>query len=370
MLNRVYQNDASRLKGIFSSVVIPNTIQELGNEVKKDNSVTIRGAGTGFSGGCIPENDTVISMLRMNRVLSFDEKNKIIEVETGMILDDLNEYLEKYDLEFPIIPFSKNICTIGGMIANNSVGIYSLKYGKIVNFIESIKIINNKGEVEEKSRVSISDYCGLEGITGIIVSAKLKVIKRTQKTLDVISFLDIKEVQELIKELRLRRDVCMIKIIDKTISKELGFSERNNLIIGYESNQGKIIEEKSKQIIDSLFEVFYFLLKNYEIIEDIKIVSDKANEIIPFFEKNNICFFGDIGFGNIYLGLSNETKRIFPQLIEIIKKNRGKINSSFGIGIKKKSFLDRLDLELYNSVKKRNDPENKFNRGKIIDYGI
>jgi len=53
-------------------------------------------------------------------------------------------------------------------------------------------------------------------------------------------------------------------------------------------------------------------------------------------------------------------------MINFIKKNRGKISGEHGIGILKKEFVEVNDKKILINIKKRTDPLNKFNIGKVI----
>jgi UDP-N-acetylenolpyruvoylglucosamine reductase len=364
----IYQSDSSKINGELEEFFCPKTISELSYLVKKYPFITIRGAGTGIAGGAVPQNDVVISMLNFNRILKFDEKRHVIEVEAGRILDDLNEFLSEKGYEFPVIPYSKNICTIGGMIANNSFGIFSAKYGSVSRYVESIKIMDSEGIVKEKGRVEISDFIGLEGITGIILSVKLRVVKKTKKTFDVVKIKNLERIDDLIREIKARNDVCMLNFFDKNISPLLGFEDDNTIIVGYESNNGIIKNKEADALVKKIFGIYPILIKqNYEKIENLKIFFDKSKEIINLLNENKIPVFGDLGFGNIHLCF---TKNHIPKLEELIKyakKNRSKINTGMEIGLIKKNLINVINKNIYFSVKKRNDSLGKFNINKIID---
>jgi glycolate oxidase len=54
--------------------------------------VTPRGAGTGLSGGAIPQfGGVVISMERMNSILEIDERNLQVTTEPGVITEVLQK---------------------------------------------------------------------------------------------------------------------------------------------------------------------------------------------------------------------------------------------------------------------------------------
>src|SRR5690606_10621051 len=80
------------------AVVRPATTDEVAAVVRACDEhrvpLTVRGAGTGLSGGCIPQADGVlVSMERMNAVVEIDADNFVAVVEPGVQLDQLDEVL-------------------------------------------------------------------------------------------------------------------------------------------------------------------------------------------------------------------------------------------------------------------------------------
>ena len=69
-----YESDASKIHGHAVGVLIPATIKEICKAVSSNSNITPRGAGTGLSGGAVPENGLVIEMNKFNKILKFDTR--------------------------------------------------------------------------------------------------------------------------------------------------------------------------------------------------------------------------------------------------------------------------------------------------------
>src|SRR5690606_25361521 len=101
-----YASDATeQLKFLPDVVLKPSTAEEVSQIVKycNENSlpITPRGAGTGLSGGALPiKGGVVISLERMNKILSIDEKNFQVKLEAGVINYDLQLALSELNLFF------------------------------------------------------------------------------------------------------------------------------------------------------------------------------------------------------------------------------------------------------------------------------
>ena len=95
-----------------------------------------RGAGTGLSGGALPVGDgVVVSLARMNRILSVDLDSERIVVQPGVTNLQVTEAVAAAGYYYAPDPSSQQVCTIGGNVAENSGGAHCLKYGFTVNHV-------------------------------------------------------------------------------------------------------------------------------------------------------------------------------------------------------------------------------------------
>ncbi|HWV57117.1 MAG TPA: FAD-binding protein, partial [Longimicrobiales bacterium] len=95
-----------------------------------------RGAGTGLSGGALAlEGSVVISLARMNRILSLDPENRRARAEPGVVNARLSEAAAPYGLYYAPDPSSQAACTIGGNVAENAGGPHCLRYGVTTNHV-------------------------------------------------------------------------------------------------------------------------------------------------------------------------------------------------------------------------------------------
>lgn len=106
-------------------------------------SLTVRSAGTDMSGGAINESIIVNMTAYMRNLIDVSETSA--RVQPGMFY----RHFERKTLEFgslmPSYPASRELATVGGMVANNSGGEKSLEYGKTDNFVTQLKVILGDG---------------------------------------------------------------------------------------------------------------------------------------------------------------------------------------------------------------------------------
>ena len=155
-----------------------------------------RGAGTGLSGGALPVADgIVISLARMNRVLSVDLDAERVTVQPGVTNLEVTEAVAAEGLYYAPDPSSQQVCTIGGNLAENSGGAHCLKHGFTVNHVVGLELVLPDGQV---TRLDASDpgpdllgvLVGSEGTLGIATEVTLRVLRRPEAVVTLLGAFD------------------------------------------------------------------------------------------------------------------------------------------------------------------------------------
>ncbi|MFH1521642.1 MAG: FAD-binding oxidoreductase [archaeon] len=366
---KAYGGDASQLKGRALDVIFPKSVADVRRIVANTKRIVIRGAGTGLAGGCVPQNglDVVIDMSKMDKISELDIERRTVEIEAGVILDDLQDYVAKYNLEFPINPFSHAVCTIGGMIATDAVGSRAVKYGKTSNWVKWVEVIDDTGNLHRKGITELSDYSGMEGITGVIVRACLKLSPKKKRTGSLISVENYDEIISIVRDLKRNSNISMIEFFGKMISEKIGLGKNYHLIVEYEDDSGKLSDEEYKKILTMREQMGSLMVEEgYTYLEDPKVLLDRSGKLVKWFEERDIPFFGHIGVGIFHPRFNEEQKKYIPEMMKLVKRLGGQISGEHGIGILKKEFVEVNDKKILINIKKRTDPLNKFNVGKVI----
>jgi len=159
-----YSIDTSLLKVRPKLVVFPKDTEDIKNlvlyvrEHKKEDptlSITPRAAGSDMSGGPLNESIILDVTKHIFGTPAINATNKTVQVLPGTFYRDFEKETLKHDLILPCYPASKNLCAIGGMIGNNCAGEKTLIYGKMEDYIESLKVVfadGNEYEVKPLSR--------------------------------------------------------------------------------------------------------------------------------------------------------------------------------------------------------------------------
>ena len=158
----MYATDASVYRKIPLGVAYPKDNSDLKKLVHfaSKNSISLipRAAGTSLAGQCVGDGLVVDISKYFTKILEFDEKNKTITVQPGVIRDELNIYLKPFGLFFGPNTSTSNRCMIGGMVGNNSSGTTSIKYGVTRDKILSLKTILSNGEEAEFKSISAKEF--------------------------------------------------------------------------------------------------------------------------------------------------------------------------------------------------------------------
>ena len=149
----VYSHDASIFEVRPKIIVHPKNTEDIKNLVKwvasnkdhnKELSLTARSGGTDMGGGTLNDSIILDFTAHFNRILGVGES--LATVEPGVFYRDFEKETLKENLLLPSYPASREICTIGGMVANDSGGEKSLRYGKTENYIQELHVVLGDGE--------------------------------------------------------------------------------------------------------------------------------------------------------------------------------------------------------------------------------
>ena len=141
----LYATDASVYRQVPTGVVIPrhegDVLRTL--ELARENELPIlpRGGGTGLAGQTCNAAVVLDFSKYMNAIRRIDAERRIAVVEPGVVQAQLNAALAPLGLFFAPDPATKDRCTIGGMVGNNSCGAHSAAYGKTVDNLEALDLV-------------------------------------------------------------------------------------------------------------------------------------------------------------------------------------------------------------------------------------
>lgn len=189
-----YLDDTSRARpeGQPLGVVTARTSRDVQHALRWAHEhrvpVSIRGAGTGMTGGALAYRDgLVISLAGMTRILDVDPLNRLMDVEPGVVTADADAAAAAHGLMYAPDPASSRESTIGGNIAVNAGGLRCVKYGVTADSIAALEVVLADGTLVVtggRTRKNVVGYdltrlfTGSEGTLGVITRATLRLVPR------------------------------------------------------------------------------------------------------------------------------------------------------------------------------------------------
>ena len=153
-----------------------DSVDRIKDFVRNNNEVIARGNGRCYGDASLSEH--IFSTKRLNKFISFDRLNGIIECESGVLLSQILEIIVPQGYFLYVTPGTKFI-SVGGAIASDVHGKNHHAEGCFSEYVEAFSLLNENSEVITCSRTENTDKfwatIGGMGLTGIILSAKFKL---------------------------------------------------------------------------------------------------------------------------------------------------------------------------------------------------
>ncbi|MDR3459389.1 MAG: FAD-linked oxidase C-terminal domain-containing protein [Verrucomicrobiae bacterium] len=148
---QLYATDASPYQIVPGAVAFPKNTKQAAAIIQAalvgGLSVTPRGAGTGLSGGAIGDG-LIVDFARHNQqIWDFDKERGTVRVGAGVVLDQLNKFLQAEGYCFGPDVATSSRATLGGMIANDSSGAHTPVYGTTGHHVNELEIVMCDGKI-------------------------------------------------------------------------------------------------------------------------------------------------------------------------------------------------------------------------------
>lgn len=171
----IYATDASSYRQVPLAVSFPKSTDDIKRLVSyaRENKISLipRTAGTSLAGQVVGKGLIVDVSRYLNEILEYNDEEKWVRLQPGVIRDDLNRFLKPYGVFFGPETSTANRAMMGGMIGNNSCGSNSVVYGSTREHLLSVKAVLSDGsEVEfgDLSKDEFNKKCQLESLEGNI----------------------------------------------------------------------------------------------------------------------------------------------------------------------------------------------------------
>ncbi|MFA6038177.1 MAG: FAD-linked oxidase C-terminal domain-containing protein [Legionellales bacterium] len=429
-----YGSDSTQQFFMPDAVVFPQShedvvfITRLCNEYKIP--MVARGLGSGTVGGALPiQAGIVMSMVRMNEIISLDTANRVMIAQPGITNFAIQTAAGKHGLFWAPDPGSREFCSLGGNLAHNASGPRAIKYGTVRENVLALKAVTGEGNTINTGAYTTKSVVGYdltrlligsEGTLATITQATLKLLPLPQKQMTLRAlYKNITGATHAITAIMGQAELpAALEFMDKTtvelVRKYGGIALPNDvqalLLIGIDGNENniyqilEIIKQAAKnpdlitiEIANTEQEVHQLwqarrrispslrYVAPKKINEDIVVPVSRIPELISGLEKLSnqygitIVSFGHAGNGNIHVNLmydpANEKQaahidQCLQDVFTLVLTLKGSLSGEHGIGVSKQAFLsqevDENTLSIMRNIKKVFDPNNILNPRKIF----
>lgn len=218
-----------------SAIVFPKTIEEVQAIVRWANTHQVAlvpsGGRTGLSAAAVAANgEVVVSFDYMNRILDFNEFDRTVHCQAGVVTEQLQNFAEEKGLYYPVDFASAGSSQIGGNIGTNAGGIKVIRYGMTRNWVAGLKVVTGAGEILELNKDLIKNatgydlrqlFIGAEGTLGFVVEATMR-LERAPKNLTamVLGTPDLEAIMPVLHAFQSRVDLTAFEFFsDKALAK-------------------------------------------------------------------------------------------------------------------------------------------------------
>lgn len=389
------------------AIVFPKTTEQVQAIVRWANQHKVAlvpsGGRTGLSAGAVAANgEVVVCFDNMNQILAFNDMDRTVVCQPGVVTQQLQMFAEEKDLYYPVDFASAGSSQIGGNIGTNAGGIKVIRYGMTRNWVAGMKVVTGKGDLLELNKDLIKNatgydlrqlFIGAEGTLGFVVEATMR-LDRAPKNLTalVLGAPDFDSIMPVLHAFQNSLDLTAFEFFsDKALAKVLARGDVPApfetdcpfyALIEFEAVSEEVTEQalatfehcmeegwvldgvmsQSDQQLENLWKLREYISETiahwtpYK--NDISVTVGKVpaflRDIDEIVAKNypdfEVVWFGHIGDGNLHLNIlkpDNLSKdEFFAQcatvnqwVFETVEKYNGSISAEHGVGMTKRDYL-------------------------------
>jgi FAD/FMN-containing dehydrogenase len=430
-----YNVDWLRLgRGQGPLVLRPETTDEVSKILKHCNerrlAVVPQGGNTGLVGGSNPVFDEIVlSLSRMNKVISLNDTSGILTCEAGCVLESLDNFVGEKGLMMPLDLGAKGSCHIGGNVSTNAGGQRLLRYGSLHGNILGVEAVLADGTVMDCMSEMRKDntgydlkqlFIGSEGTLGVVTKVNILLPPKPKSVnvafLGMNTFDDVKKVYKAARSM-LGEIISACEFMEKDALKLVVRNLRGEqpiddypfymLIETSGSNQNHD-EEKLSSFLETMLEEEIvvngtlttdgakiqaiwalrdnfgeaYMREGYSYFYDVSLPLDNYFELVEVLKqrlsgKSQVVHgFGHIGDSNLHVTIVSDThsqelmELIEPFIFDWTAKHRGSISAEHGLGMLKAQYIyhskSREAVEMMRRIKSLFDPNGILNPYKTI----
>ena len=390
-----------------TAILFPKSTEEVQKivhwAIANNTALVPSGGRTGLSAGAYATNqEVVVSMEKMDKIIEFDEMERTLTCQAGLITETLQNFALEKGLYYPVDFAARGSSQIGGNIATNAGGIKVIRYGLTRNWIKGLTVVTGCGDILELNKSLVKNasgydlrhlFIGSEGTLGFITKCQIQL---TQKPRELKVFLlavpELAAIMEVYKSFSSQLALTAFEMFTDVALKYVRQQGHVDTPLQTESSYYVLVEleEENEETLERAMLLFEQNLENGFIVDgtlaqnsqqarDIwrlrEDITEATSEFLPYkndvsvrvskvpefiinmdqilktdYPEFDVVWFGHIGDGNLHINilkpehLSSEEfmqkcHDVDHKLFSLIEKLGGSISAEHGVGLVKKPFL-------------------------------
>ncbi|QLC72870.1 FAD-binding oxidoreductase [Pseudomonas sp. LPB0260] len=390
-----------------AAIVFPKSVEQVQAIVRWANQHKVAlvpsGGRTGLSAAAVAASgEVVVAFDYMNQIVEFNEFDRTVVCQPGVITQQLQDFAEDKGLYYPVDFASAGSSQIGGNIGTNAGGIKVIRYGMTRNWVAGLKVVTGTGELLELNKDLIKNatgydlrqlFIGAEGTLGFVVEATMRLDRAPQNlTAMVLGTPDFDSIMPVLHAFQGKLDLtafeffsdrCLDKILDRG-DVPAPFETRTPFyaLLEFEATTEQVAEaalatfehcveqgwvldgvmSQSDQQLQNLWKLREYISETISHFtpykNDISVTVSKVpafladidnlvNSNYPDFE---VLWYGHIGDGNLHLNILKpdalskdeffaKCATVNKWVFEVVQKYNGSISAEHGVGMTKRDYL-------------------------------
>ncbi len=392
--------------------------------------LTVRGRGTGTTGGVVPiEGGVVLSLERMRAKPQIDAANRVARVLPGVLNLDLQQAAAEHGLFWPPDPSSAAFCTVGGNLGFNGAGPRAVKYGTPRDNILGLRAVTGDGQSLRTGVYTTKGVVGYdltrllvgsEGTLAIITEALLKLTPLPESQISFQAlFTSVEATTAAVVALMAQPlTPCAVEFIDQAclqlirqqgdnklptaavamllieIDGPIDVMSRATEAVMQATDSPALLSLKTAKTATETTRIWAArkalspalrTIAPNKLNEDIVVPVSRIPELIHGLQQISEKFgipivnFGHAGNGNLHSNLlydtqdpaqANNARPCLEALFDLVLQLGGTLSGEHGTGLEKRDYVGReiepVTLDLMRRIKKQFDPRGILNPGKMF----
>lgn len=392
--------------------------------------VVAHGGLTGLvhSADTTPE-DVALSLERMNQIESVDPAGRTMTVQSGVILQTIQEQAEAHGLLFPLDLGGRGSATIGGNISTNAGGNRVIRYGMARDMVLGLEAVLADGTVVSSLNHMIKNnagydlkqlFIGTEGTLGIVTRAVLRLREQPRHLSTLFVAVDaFPKLARFLKhmdaalggtlsafEVMWNNFYTLVTTAPATNQPPLPQQFPFYVLVEAMGSEAALVENALAEALEQALVVDAVIAQSetqrrqlwamrddvaqcfrdgptlsFDVSMPVPDMESYVNAVTArldaSFDRHRCYIFGHMGDGNLHFVIGAGTPTpdvrhaVEAAVYEPLRPIGGSVSAEHGVGLEKKPWLDvsrsANEIELMRTVKRALDPKGILNPGKIFD---